>query len=171
VRRADNLTTFMRRLSTNLEASTSWDPKGLSRPVMGLLYLFTHVLNALSECNKTQRSSSINNIFMWLFTIFCIRQRAPILPDSYPVIVILIASSQHRPFLTSYFHPFAFLTSLLFTSPSETRNNSPSASAPYFLHISYVRRQNERCNSYRATMNLRATRKRTEGTGKTVLAP
>jgi hypothetical protein len=39
VRRADNLTTFMCRLSTNLGASTSWTPQGLSRPVMGLLYL------------------------------------------------------------------------------------------------------------------------------------
>jgi hypothetical protein len=34
-------TTFMCRLSITLEASTSWNPKGLSRPVMGLLYLFT----------------------------------------------------------------------------------------------------------------------------------
>jgi hypothetical protein len=39
VRRADNLTTFMCRLSRNLGASTSWNPVGLSRPVMGLLYL------------------------------------------------------------------------------------------------------------------------------------
>jgi hypothetical protein len=39
VRRADNLTTFKRRLSRNLGASTSWNPVGLSRPVMGLLYL------------------------------------------------------------------------------------------------------------------------------------
>jgi hypothetical protein len=38
---ADNLTTFMCRLSRNLGASTSWNPKGLSRPLMGLLYLFT----------------------------------------------------------------------------------------------------------------------------------
>jgi hypothetical protein len=37
---ADNLTTFTCRLSRNLGASTSWNPKGLSRPVMGLLYLF-----------------------------------------------------------------------------------------------------------------------------------
>jgi hypothetical protein len=35
--RADNLTTFMCRLSENLGTSTSWDPQGLSRPVMGLL--------------------------------------------------------------------------------------------------------------------------------------
>jgi hypothetical protein len=41
VRRADNLTTFMCRLSINLGASTSWKPKGLSRSVMGLLYHFT----------------------------------------------------------------------------------------------------------------------------------
>jgi hypothetical protein len=31
----------MCRLSWNLEASTFWNPQGLSRPVMGLLYLFT----------------------------------------------------------------------------------------------------------------------------------
>jgi hypothetical protein len=29
---ADNLTTFMCRLSRNLGASTSWNPQGLSRP-------------------------------------------------------------------------------------------------------------------------------------------
>ena len=39
MRRADNLTTLMKRLSSNLEASTTWNPQGLSRPVMGLLYL------------------------------------------------------------------------------------------------------------------------------------
>jgi hypothetical protein len=37
VRRADNLTTFICRLSLNLGASTSWNLLGLSRPVMGLL--------------------------------------------------------------------------------------------------------------------------------------
>jgi hypothetical protein len=39
VRRADKLSTFMCRLSWNLETSTFWNPQGLSRPVMGLLYL------------------------------------------------------------------------------------------------------------------------------------
>jgi hypothetical protein len=33
-------TTFMCCLSRNLGASTSWNPLGLSRPVMGLLYFF-----------------------------------------------------------------------------------------------------------------------------------
>jgi hypothetical protein len=37
---ADNLSTFKCRLSRNLGASTSWNPKGLSRPVMGHLYLY-----------------------------------------------------------------------------------------------------------------------------------
>jgi len=40
VRRADNLPTFMCRSSWNLGTSTSWNPRGLPRPVMGLLYLF-----------------------------------------------------------------------------------------------------------------------------------
>jgi len=40
VRRGDNIATFMCRLSWNLGASTSWNPQGLSRPVMGWLYLF-----------------------------------------------------------------------------------------------------------------------------------
>jgi hypothetical protein len=40
VRRADSLTTLMCRLSKNLGVSTSWSPKGLPRPVMGLLYLY-----------------------------------------------------------------------------------------------------------------------------------
>ena len=39
--RADNLTTFMRRFSWNLGASTFWNPQGLSRSVMGLFYLYT----------------------------------------------------------------------------------------------------------------------------------
>jgi hypothetical protein len=43
MRRADKLTAFMCRLSRNLEASTSWNPKGLSRPVMGLLYFYHFV--------------------------------------------------------------------------------------------------------------------------------
>ena len=38
--RTNNLTTFMRRLSSNLGASTSWNPQGLPRPVQELLYVF-----------------------------------------------------------------------------------------------------------------------------------
>jgi hypothetical protein len=39
-------TTFMCWLSWNLGASTSWNPIGLSRPVMGLLYLHLYFLQA-----------------------------------------------------------------------------------------------------------------------------
>ena len=39
MRRADNLTTFTCPFSINQGTSTSWNPQGLSRPVMGLLYL------------------------------------------------------------------------------------------------------------------------------------
>jgi len=39
VHRADNLTTFMCRLSWYLGVSTSWNPQALSRPVQALLYL------------------------------------------------------------------------------------------------------------------------------------
>jgi hypothetical protein len=53
VRRANNLTTFMCRLSRNLGASTSLDPTGLSRPVMGLLaymsYLALHTLQHVTH--------------------------------------------------------------------------------------------------------------------------
>jgi hypothetical protein len=37
---ADNLTTFVCRLSWNLGTATSWNPQGLSRPVIGLLSFF-----------------------------------------------------------------------------------------------------------------------------------
>jgi hypothetical protein len=55
VRRADNLTTFMCRLSRNLLTSTSCNPKGLSRPVMGLLYLvYTDTV-----CNLRRRTGAL----------------------------------------------------------------------------------------------------------------
>jgi len=46
VHTADNLTTLMCQLSWNLGASTSWNPQGLSRPVIVLLYLlqYRHLL-------------------------------------------------------------------------------------------------------------------------------
>jgi len=54
VRRADNLTTFMCRLSWNLGASASWNPQGLSRPVMGLLYLYLYLFYSInwSSCSS-----------------------------------------------------------------------------------------------------------------------
>jgi hypothetical protein len=51
-----NLTTFMCRLSKNLGASTSRNPQGLSRPVMGLLYLFHYVYVHCSFLEGSQTS-------------------------------------------------------------------------------------------------------------------
>jgi len=59
VRRPDNLTTFMCRLSWNLGASTSWNSLGLSTPVMGLFLLWS--------LHKLRYPGSFrSSILMWL---------------------------------------------------------------------------------------------------------
>ena len=72
LRRADNLTTFMCRLSWNVGASTSRNPQGLSRPVMGLIYLcfFLYVLSCTSKCTSKYRICIQNMIFLswWIET-------------------------------------------------------------------------------------------------------
>jgi len=50
VRKADKLTTFMCQLSSNLGALTSWNPLGLSRPVMGLLIQYRLNRNSFTGC-------------------------------------------------------------------------------------------------------------------------
>jgi hypothetical protein len=50
----------MCRLSENLAASTSWNPKGLSTPVMGLLYLYLYrkkFLNTMKETLSEKETS------------------------------------------------------------------------------------------------------------------
>ena len=42
-RRADNLSTFMYRISRNLGASNSWNPMDLKWSVQGLLYLYLYL--------------------------------------------------------------------------------------------------------------------------------
>jgi len=59
VRRADNLTIFMCRLSWNLGASTSWNSQGLSRPVIGLLYLYTSRHIDLPKAYTNRRTTYI----------------------------------------------------------------------------------------------------------------
>jgi hypothetical protein len=49
MRRADNLTTVMCQLSWNLGFSASWNPQGLSRPIMGLLYLYLYYLHNIGK--------------------------------------------------------------------------------------------------------------------------
>jgi hypothetical protein len=54
VRRAKNLTTFMCRVSWNLGASNSWNPQGLWRPVMGLLYLYLYLTCAILQNHRRE---------------------------------------------------------------------------------------------------------------------
>ena len=53
VRRADNLTKFMYRLSRNLRANTSWNPHSLSRPVMEMLYLY--IVSKVTTTSELER--------------------------------------------------------------------------------------------------------------------
>jgi hypothetical protein len=69
VGRADNLTTFMCRLSRNLGASISWNPQGLYSPVMGLLYLFL-LLSLLFDVTFMQRIYSYMPDTNLVYTIF-----------------------------------------------------------------------------------------------------
>ena len=67
MRRADNLTTFICRLSLNLGTSTSWNPQGLSRPVMGLICLKTREFEATryhawSEGSVTFRFTALSQV-------------------------------------------------------------------------------------------------------------
>ena len=68
MRRADNLTIFMCRLSWNLGASAFWNPLCLPRPVMGLLYFYLYLLCAQSNvlCSKWNFSSKIL-LIIWMF--------------------------------------------------------------------------------------------------------
>ena len=64
----DNLTNFMCRLFWNLEASTSCNPQGLSRPVMGLLYLFQSLLIILNSAQISVRISSFSSSLSIYYT-------------------------------------------------------------------------------------------------------
>jgi hypothetical protein len=74
VHRADNLTTFMCRLSWNLGSSTSWNSQGLSRPVMRLLYLYP-----TTDINLWRNVWPYVKINFFLFTPFFVSTAALIL--------------------------------------------------------------------------------------------
>jgi len=52
VRGANNITTFVFRLSWNLGASHSWNLRGLFRPVMGLLYLYLYNIESTFQFQR-----------------------------------------------------------------------------------------------------------------------
>ena len=84
MRRAENLTTFMCLLSWNLGASASWNPQGLSRPVMGLLckaqnkkgFFSLSNVNRMGFCVDTSRVMRDTNIFCVLATTLTVQAPA-----------------------------------------------------------------------------------------------
>ena len=54
----DNLTTFMCGLCCKLEASTSWNTQGLSRPVMRFLYLYLYLTVAVTVGSESSGEDS-----------------------------------------------------------------------------------------------------------------
>jgi len=69
VRRADNLTTSMCRLSWNRGASTSWNPLGLSRLVMGLLCFGSLVKKIIHICTGRAQMSGARSpwrLILWV---------------------------------------------------------------------------------------------------------
>jgi len=73
VRRADNLTTFMCRLSWNLGASNFGNPQGLSRPVIGLLYLcfYVHFERGVERNSLTSHWLTLCNEIHFTLGFFC----------------------------------------------------------------------------------------------------
>jgi len=64
VRRADNLTTFTYWLSWNLGASTSWNPLGLPRSVMGMLCFALLILARRPDTTNSFALERIRNVEM-----------------------------------------------------------------------------------------------------------
>ena len=78
MRKADNLATFMCRLSWNLGALTSWNPQGLPRPVMGLLYLIYSLELRSWEANSSSAAQEIRGI-LWNPKVHYRIQKSPLL--------------------------------------------------------------------------------------------
>jgi hypothetical protein len=53
-------------MSLNLEASNSWNPQGLSRPVIGMLYLY--LVSTIIKPTSTESSPYIRKTFIPTYT-------------------------------------------------------------------------------------------------------
>ena len=63
-------TTFKCRLSWNLGASNSWNPQGLSRPVMGLLYLIIfREAEKAGPCKFSKQTNLKNKLYCSVYTV------------------------------------------------------------------------------------------------------
>jgi hypothetical protein len=70
----------MYRLSINLGASNSWNPKDLSRPVMGLLYLTATAQN--NNSNNAGVSSSLDYVPTNIRTLFTLTEGQPLMDNN-----------------------------------------------------------------------------------------
>jgi hypothetical protein len=76
VRRADNIATLMCRQSRNLGVSTFWNPQGLSRPELGLLYLS----GFCSTLSRPQGHSTVGRIISMRNSNYAVENRTRELP-------------------------------------------------------------------------------------------
>ena len=130
MRRADNLTTFMCWLSWNLGASSSWNPQGLSRPVMELVYLVhdwvqKYCLTGLKRYYVLEKGSEFQisgRILAHLST--CVFYRSPLLWFSLPITNVFINGRLG----SSLFSANGLYLSIQLPTPPPTRNHT-------FIHL------------------------------------
>jgi hypothetical protein len=112
VRRADNLTTFMCRLSWNLEDSSSWNTLGLSRLVIGLLYLYHVWLAPANLMNNSIEMIGNNIVLNMSLTLILLMWRIGWAPNNIPIYIqqhvtlhSLFISGNYSTCFGWYFHP------------------------------------------------------------------
>ena len=82
MRTANNLTTFMCRLSWNLGASNSWNPQGVSKPVIEFLYFYLYLYHKYTQLKSVLpiewlmsfQKKFIARLYIWL--PWCFSDRA-----------------------------------------------------------------------------------------------
>jgi len=91
VRRADNITTFLCRLSWSLGASASWNSQGLSRLVLGMFYFHSckPIAKTCLFCNKEiLRIHVPYPTFCFLYDVFPCAQKQVLESDVVPMCFI-----------------------------------------------------------------------------------
>jgi hypothetical protein len=106
--RADDLTTFMCWLSWNMGASTSWNPEGLSSPVLRLLYLHPY-LSALLFSNRLCLISFYNQFYIY----FCLMWYMPHIIMLLDLITLMECSEEYK-LWTSFIFMFSCSHYLLY---------------------------------------------------------
>jgi hypothetical protein len=108
VRRADNLTTFMCRLSWNLGVSTSWNTLGLCRSVLGLLYLYLYLTRM---CNFYRQYIFIDISVLVLLTAYKMNGKSTLKLRHTPTRLHIVISHKRNVFIpknpkTSHFYRY-----------------------------------------------------------------